>query len=254
MSVQSVTAPMMLDTTGQALVTALNNLTAATQPTNVYVDILFAIPSSGWTNSSPYTYTWTSSQVTAECAVEVYFSTGSNTTTIPYLEYEKVSGGVKFTAPSKPSENIPVIIRILNADAEFAANVTADAVSTSAVYGASNVEQALSSVDTKIGNNSQAITALNSNIISKIENSIIFDSLSAGVTYTSPSLNNGSMIFIYWNDGNESAILMKTNSNKARNIYNNLTNFTISCYNNVVTISNTKSSSSGNIVIIQKYE
>ena len=161
MSVQSVTAPMMLDTTGQALVTALNNLTAATQPTNVYVDIPFAIPAGGWSAESPYTYTWQNSHVTPECAVTVYFKDGAEDTEIMYLAYEKTVGGINFTAPSLPTENIPLIARILNADATTIISVPdATLVASEAVSGAANVEEALGILEDGVSANADDIDDL----------------------------------------------------------------------------------------------
>ena len=82
------------------------------------VDISFVIPSSGWSNSAPYTYTWTNSAVTEGSHVDVGFNATVYTSTIPYIEFEKVSGGVQFTAPSKPIDNIPVVVHITHVPAE----------------------------------------------------------------------------------------------------------------------------------------
>ena len=168
MSVQNVTDPMLLDSTGQRILTALQGIKDAVQPTNVYLDLAVSLPSSGWSNSSPYVYTWTSAYVTPECAIDVHFGEGAENILVDYLEFEKVSGGVKFTAPVKPTVNIPVIVRILNADAESITSVSATMVSTSAVSGQSNVEQALSNVDSRTTTNSQAIATINSNLTSKM--------------------------------------------------------------------------------------
>ena len=228
----------VLDSTVARIASAVENMV----PSNVCVNISTSLLPADWSSSAPYIQVWTNNKVTDECAVKVEFPAEAASTNVTYLEFEKVAGGVKFTAPVKPATAIPVIVHIINAEAESITDISADLVSTSAVPNASNVEEGLETLNSDV-------TALNS----KIANSIIFDSLSAGVTYTSSSLMNGSMIFIWWND-NTSAILMKTNSNRARTIYNTLEDFTISCDNNVVSISNTKSSSNGNITIIQRYE
>ena len=144
-----ITKPLLLNETGQAIVTALGNLTSAVQPTNIYEDISVSLPANGWTNSAPYTYTWTSSKVTSECGVEVGFEDAAKSTGIMTLTYEKVAGGIQFTAPSKPSVAIPVTVRIINADAESITSLDAEMVSTNAISGASNVQQALGTLNSK---------------------------------------------------------------------------------------------------------
>lgn len=147
-----VTKPMMLDETGQAIVTALGNIGNAVQPTNVCVDLPVSIPANGWTNSAPYTYTYTHSKITAECGVTVEFESGASNTDCLAMDYEKVAGGVMFTVKTKPSSAVPVIIHVLNAEAEGITSVSADMVSTSAISGSSNVEQALGALNSNMAN------------------------------------------------------------------------------------------------------
>lgn len=141
----------------------VENLIEAIQPTNVYVDLPVSIPTSGWSNSSPYVYTYTNSKITAECGIEVDFLANSENADVMYLEYEKVAGGVQFTAPKKPTVAIPVNIRVINADAEAFESISADMVSTNAVPGAANAEQALSTLNSNInainGNTDQVIAS-----------------------------------------------------------------------------------------------
>lgn len=150
MPTTTVTDPIILDSTGQSILTAINNLTEAVQPTNVCVDISTSLPASGWSSSAPYIQTWTNNKVTDECAVKVEFPSDATGTGITYLEFEKVAGGVKFTAPSKPSVAIPVIVHIINAEAESVTSISGDMVSTNVVSGASNVDQALTAHSTAI--------------------------------------------------------------------------------------------------------
>ena len=159
-----VTSPIVLDSTGQDIASKLNTMNSkleaiknAVQPTNIYLDLELSIPTTAWSSSSPYTYTWSSAYITPECDIEVEFGDGAENVEMTYLEFEKVSGGVKFTVPSKPLSAVPVVIRVINADAEYIASVSATMVSTSAIPGQSNVEQALSNVDSRI-------TTLNSNL------------------------------------------------------------------------------------------
>ena len=151
MATQTVTDPVLLDSTGQLIKSALLQIKDAVQPTNVGVDMPLSIPVSAWPNSAPYEFTWLSTKVTPECIVSVGYGEGAENIDTLYLYATKVAGGVKFTTPEKPVTAIPVVIHILNAAAESITAVDADMVATDAVNGASNVDQALSVLDTEIG-------------------------------------------------------------------------------------------------------
>lgn len=135
----------VLDTTVARIADALEDMA----PSNVCIDISTSLPANGWSQSSPYVQIWTNNKVTDECAVKVEFPVEATNTGITYLEYEKVAGGVKFTAPSLPSTAIPVIVHIINAEAESITSISADMVSTSAVSGSSNVDEALGALNSK---------------------------------------------------------------------------------------------------------
>lgn len=143
------------------IIAALEELTEAVQPINVYVDLPVNLPVSGWSNTTPSTYTWSSESVTPECGIEVHFANGSENILTPYIYYEKASGSVVFSAPAKPAADIPVVIRILNAAAESFTSVTDEMVSTSTTQGASNVKQALTMINSDI-------STINSNLNIKI--------------------------------------------------------------------------------------
>lgn len=178
MAIQQVTEPPILDTTGLRIAQSLEEIRDAVQPTNSCIDIDISLPGTGWTGNGPYTYTYNNAHITTGCKVKVNFlETESASGGILYLEYEKVVGGIQFTAKSVPTAQIPVRIHILNADAESIMATTADEVSTNAVTGASNVEQALglvggnvAEVNNKVGNVPEGetvegqIASLNSNI------------------------------------------------------------------------------------------
>ena len=151
MSVQQYTDPVILDSTGLSIVQKLDQIKDAVQPTNPCLDIDITIPASGWSSTAPYIYTYSNAHITTGCAVEVNYLESENADTVLYLEYEKVNGGVRFEAPTKPSAGIPVRIHIMNADATSVLSITADEVSTDAVSGTSNVEDALSSLSDHIG-------------------------------------------------------------------------------------------------------
>ena len=114
--------------------------------------IALTIPASAWPSSAPYTYTWTNSKVTARCRVEVEFASDNANNTTLYLDYDKVEGGggVIFSAPAKPTTDTKVIVHIINVQANAYAQVPADMVSSEAVTGTSNVEDALTDVDDRI--------------------------------------------------------------------------------------------------------
>ena len=150
MPTQTVTSPVMLDQTGQGIISALGNIRSVLTPTNVYRDVPLTITPSDWSSTSPYTYTWLSAYVTADSGVEVSFKDGAENVPIDFLEYDKVTGGVQFTAPYIPTENVPVIVRILYADAAAIAPANeASEVAQSAISGEATVEDALGNLDNK---------------------------------------------------------------------------------------------------------
>ena len=146
MPTQTVTDPIILDSTGQDIVEALNDLKNAVQPTNVCVDISTSLPASGWSSSAPYVQNWMNNKVTDECSIRVEFLSEAVNTGVLYIEPEKIAGGVKFTAPVKPTTAIPVVVHILNAEAESITSISGDMVSTNVVSGASNVNEAFTRV------------------------------------------------------------------------------------------------------------
>lgn len=161
MATQVITDPIILDSTGQDIVDALNGIKDGVQPTNIYLDLEISIPTSGWSVSAPYTYTWTNSKVTTECGVEVHFKDGAETIDMSYLEYEKTIGGIIFTIDKVPSAAIPLVVRIINAKADaIIESASADMVTTNAVPGAANVEDALEIHETKVAENTEDIQAL----------------------------------------------------------------------------------------------
>ena len=65
-----------------------------------------------------------------------------------YINYEKSSGGggIVFTPSSLPTANVYVLIVITNAEEHIGSSIDADTVSTDAVSGAANVDEALSAL------------------------------------------------------------------------------------------------------------
>ena len=180
----------VLDTTVARIADALEDMV----PSNVCVDISTSLPANGWSNSAPYTQDWMNNKVTDECGVKVEFPTEAANTGVTYLEYEKVAGGVKFTAPIKPTVAIPVIVHIINAEAESITSISADMVSTSAVSGAANVDEALSEHE-------QDISTLNSNldILGRVPNRTscgTLDAVKSAISTAVASMPNNSVGYI----------------------------------------------------------
>ena len=116
------------------------------------MDIDISLPVNGWSATQPYTYTWLNSNVTDGCTVKVYFLTGSEEDDTLFLEFEKVAGGVRFTAPTMPTDPIPVRIHLIYFETGINDQqpMEADRISTDVVRGAANVEEALTTLDTNI--------------------------------------------------------------------------------------------------------
>lgn len=173
MSTQMITNPPVLDTTGQAIVAALNNLTEATSPTNVYIDIPLSIPVSGWDDNTPHVYTWMNENIVGNCGIEVGFADGAEDVATTFIRVTKIVGGIKFSIDEVPSAPIPLIVRIINAKADSViGDIDATMVETSAISGVTNVEEALTDLDGRvddnaddIASNSQAISNLNTTAV-----------------------------------------------------------------------------------------
>lgn len=126
----------------------LNNRLLAVE--NIYTDTSITIAASSWVLSSgEYVYTWVSQNVTTACGIEVFLMDGAENAGIESFEYEKVTGGVKFTSTVQPIGSLPVTIRIINAKASDIETITADMVATDIITGAVNVEEALEILDEK---------------------------------------------------------------------------------------------------------
>ena len=146
---------------------------------DVSVDYPFTIQVSDWSNTSPYTYTWTNAAIVDKVGVEVDFVSGAENGDVPYIYYEKVTGGVQFTSPIKPTKVVPVVVHVINAEAESVTSITGDMVSTSVITGASNVDQALTSLNSNINN--RIITTTGDKVTSIDSNSDLDNFKTGGV-------------------------------------------------------------------------
>lgn len=156
-----VTAPMLLDSTGQGIIEALEGIANSVQPVNIYLDMEISIPVDGWSETVPHRYQWLNQRVTTECGVEVHFKDGAENVTMNFLEYDKIPGGIQFEIDEIPDAAIPLVVRIINAMADAVIEpVGADLITTSAVPGCANVEEALGDHESRISTNEDAISDL----------------------------------------------------------------------------------------------
>lgn len=107
------------------------------------IDIPVTIAVSDWSDTSPYTYTYSDSRITDGCSVEVYFADGAENCDVRLLDYAKGTNSVTITADVLPAQSLPVIIHIENMDSTGIAPLTASEVSTDAVQGQTTVQGAL---------------------------------------------------------------------------------------------------------------
>ena len=145
---------------------------------NVGYTISFTIPSSGWTSTSPYTYTWEDDRVIDSSWVEVSFINNTGDDTNPYFSFEKLSNGshgLLFTATKKPTKNTPVQIHITNVHPDSVVDITGDMVQTTVISGTANVDEALTSVNstlstvnTNLGSPSSASAVTGADAFAKI--------------------------------------------------------------------------------------
>lgn len=118
----------------------LNNRISVIENTEALYSV--TIQTTDW-SASPYTYTWTNSDVTANCSVEIGFLDGAEDCDIDFLEWEKSTGSITFSVETLPSVALPIVIKLTNARAKYVEDLTADMVATDAVSGESNVQDAL---------------------------------------------------------------------------------------------------------------
>ena len=126
----------------------------------VYLDAEVTIAQDAWSNSAPYTYTWTNALVTSTCGLDVFFREGVYDNLIGSLTWEKVTGGVQFTTSELPEGAVPIVVRIIDSPTEGAFSLEAEIVKTTAISGETNVEGAL----TRINNNKANLSGLIYNI------------------------------------------------------------------------------------------
>lgn len=168
----------------------LNNRLLAVE--NVCTTTPVTIATTDWTLSSgTYSYTWESSLITAACGAEVLLQDGAESAGISGFNVEKVTGGIQLTTTETPTGNLPVIFKVINTKSDEIQNLTGDDIASDAISGCSNVDDALTNLDGRLGNVPSGKTAqgqidtLNSNMIP-------LTSPKAFAGGTQPTLTNGT--------------------------------------------------------------
>ena len=157
----NVTKPIILDETGQDIVTGLADIANAVQPINIYLDVQMSIPVEGWSDTNPHTYTWLYNRVTAECGIEVHFMEGAEDVDMKYLEYDKIAGGIQFEIDEIPDKAIPLMIRIINAQTSAVIDPVDDTlIASDAVPGTANVHEALVNHEERLSDAEEAVEAI----------------------------------------------------------------------------------------------
>lgn len=87
-----------------------------------FQEIEITIDDTDWSATSPYTYTWTSSAITPTCKISLFFKTNPRTVFSGDISYDKVTGGIEFTATQAPSDTINLIVQIFDSDITYMAD------------------------------------------------------------------------------------------------------------------------------------
>lgn len=125
-----------------------------TELESVGVDIPMTIETTDWSlDTDHYKYDWidNNNRVTSNCRIKVEFASGAENTKPYYLGYEKINSGVRFTYPTLPTEDIPVVVTILATKQGANLQIYGDEVATDVITGATNVDEALTALNEQIG-------------------------------------------------------------------------------------------------------
>ena len=117
---------------------------------SIFIDIPVTIAKNAWTSVPPYTYVWTSSYVTANCAISVGFKEGVRDGLVGDLKYTKNTGSITFTTDEPPVGAIPVLIRIIDSNVDGTFPISAEIVETDAIVGCYTVQDALEDIDERV--------------------------------------------------------------------------------------------------------
>lgn len=173
----------------------LNNRLMAVE--NVCTRHNVTIATTDWSSTAPYTYEWENSLINATCSVKVFVTDGAEDAEIEGIGYTQAVGKVIFTTDELPIDDLPLLVEITNAKAEAFQQLSAVEISSEAIAGCDNVEEALESLDEHIEKR-QNITAnctwnTNLTFISKIAVRT-FDFVTVNFTLEPVGFSNGDTI------------------------------------------------------------
>ena len=123
----------------------LNNRLMAVE--NVCTRHNVTIATTDWSSTAPYTYEWENSLINATCSVKVFVTDGSEDAEIEGIGYTQAVGKVIFTTDELPVDDLPLLVEITNAKAEAFQQLSAEEISSEAIAGCDNVEEALENLD-----------------------------------------------------------------------------------------------------------
>ena len=146
----------------------LNNRLMAVE--NVCTRHNVTIATTDWSSTAPYTYEWENSLINVTCSVKVFVTDGAEDAEIEGIGYTQAVGKVIFTTDELPVDDLPLLVEITNAKAEAFQQLSAEEISSEAITGCNNVEEALEGLDEQIGSINRQIGSFGIKDIGTISN------------------------------------------------------------------------------------
>lgn len=116
-----------------------------------YRDITVNIDSEDWTlSNNVYSYVWTNSYLTQNSQVQVYFKANVRGGLTGDLRVQKTTGQITFSTSEEPTDDISLLVRIIDANTTGILPINADMVETDAIVGETDVQGALEDLDERI--------------------------------------------------------------------------------------------------------
>lgn len=116
-----------------------------------YRDITVDIDAEDWELSNDvYSYVWTSSYLTQNSQVQVYFKANVRGGLTGDLRVQKTTGQITFSTGEEPTDDISLLVRIIDANTTGILPINADMVETDAIVGETDVQGALEDLDERV--------------------------------------------------------------------------------------------------------
>lgn len=116
-----------------------------------YRDITVNIDAEDWELSNDvYSYVWTNSYLTQNSQVQVYFKANVRGGLTGDLRVQKTTGQITFSTGEEPTDDISLLVRIIDANTTGILPINADMVETDAIVGETDVQGALEDLDERI--------------------------------------------------------------------------------------------------------